>query len=89
MGRRHAKASIHTTSIDAKRLPKAIQCILSNYRGARVSGIPEQAIPAVLARLAGAAVRAGHRSPVASNPARVYRQLPDALKQLDITPEGE
>jgi hypothetical protein len=74
-------------TIDAKRLPKAIQCILSNYRGARVRGIPEQAIPAVLSRLAGAAARAGHLSPVASNPAPVYRQLADALKQFDIKPE--
>jgi hypothetical protein len=76
-------------TIDAKRLPKAIQCILSNYRGARVRGIPEQSIPAVLARLADAAARAGHMSPVASNPAPVYRQLSDALKQLDIKPENE
>jgi GIY-YIG catalytic domain len=41
------------------------------------------------ARLAGAAARAGHLSPVASNPAPVYRQLADALKQLKITPESE
>jgi hypothetical protein len=75
-------------TIDAKRLPKAIQCILTNYRGARVSGIPEQSIPAVLARLAGAATRAGHLPPTALNTALVYRQLAAALKQLDITPEG-
>jgi hypothetical protein len=74
---------------DAKRLPKAIQCILSNYRGARVRGIPEESIPAVLARLAGAATRAGHLSPVASNPAPVYQQLAAALKQLDKTHGGE
>jgi hypothetical protein len=43
----------------------------------------------VLARLADAAARSGHLSPIASNPAPVYRQLSDALKQLDITPEGE
>jgi hypothetical protein len=72
-------------SIDAKRLPKAIQCILTNYRGARVSGIPEEAIPAVLARLARAAVHAGHMPPVASNPAPVYRQLAEALEQLGIS----
>lgn len=77
----------HDGTIDAKRLPRAIQCILTNYRDARVSGVPEQAIPAVLARLAGAANRAGHLSPVASNPAPVYRRLADALKQLGITPE--
>lgn len=77
-------ASIHT-----KRLPKAIQCILSNYRGARVGGIPEQAIPAVLTRLADAATRAGHMPPATPNPAKVYLQLAAALEQLDITPEGE
>ena len=43
----------------------------------------------MLARLAGAAARAGHLSPVASNPAAVYRQLADALKQLGVKPEGE
>ena len=75
-------------TIDARRLPKAIQCILSNYRGARVGGIPEQAIPAVLNRLADAATRAGHMPPAAPNPAPVYQQLAAALKQLDITPEG-
>jgi hypothetical protein len=78
----------HDGTIDTKRLPKAIQCILTNYRGARVSGIPEQAIPAVLARLAAAAARSGHLSPVASNPAPVYRRLAEALKQLGITPES-
>jgi hypothetical protein len=76
-------------TIDTKRLPKAIQCILTNYRGARVSGIPEESIPAVLTRLAGAAARAGHLSPVATNPAPVYRRLADALEQLGITPKAE
>ncbi len=41
------------------------------------------------ANLAGAATRAGHLPPVASNPAPVYRQLADALEQLKITPESE
>jgi hypothetical protein len=35
-------------AVDAERLPKAIQAILSNYRGEKVAGIPEEAIPAVL-----------------------------------------
>lgn len=79
----------HDGTIDTRRLPKAIQCILTNYRGARVSGIPEQAIPGVLARLAAAATRAGHLSPVASNPADVYRRLADAIKQLEPHPKAE
>lgn len=32
-------------SIDAKRLPKAIQALLSNYRGAKVTGIPSPPFP--------------------------------------------
>jgi len=70
--------------VDAKRLPKAIQAILSNYRGAKVSGIPEDAIPAVLARLAQAARQAGHMPPEACNPAAIYRQLAEALDQLGV-----
>ncbi len=69
-------------AVDAKRLPKAVQAILSNYRGAKVSGIPEEAIPAVLQRLAKAARQAGHMPPEACNPAPIYRQLADALEQL-------
>lgn len=69
-------------SVDAKRLPKAIQSILTNYRGAKVCGIPEEAIPAVLTRLAAAAEKSGHLSK--SNVAAVYRELIDALNQLGI-----
>lgn len=69
-------------AVDAKRLPKAVQAILSNYRGAKVSGIPEQAIPTVLARLARAARHVGHMPPEACNPAPIYRQLAEALEQL-------
>lgn len=74
-------------TIDAKRLPKAVQCILSNYRGAKVGGIPEQAISAVLQRLALAAQHAGHMPPEACNPAPVYRQLAAALEQLGLSSE--
>jgi hypothetical protein len=72
-------------TVDAKRLPKAVQAILSNYRGAKVSGIPEEAIPAALARLARAARQAGHMPPQACNPAPIYRQLVEALEQLGET----
>jgi hypothetical protein len=68
--------------VDAKRLPKAIQAILSNFRGVKVSGIPEDAIPAVLQRLARAARQAGHMPPEACNPAPIYRQLADTLEQF-------
>ena len=46
-------------SVDTSRLPKAAQAILSNYRGTKVSGIPEADIPEVLVRLPGAAARLG------------------------------
>jgi len=75
-------------AVDVKRLPKAVQAILSNYRGAKVSGIPEEAIPAVLARLARAARQAGHMPPEACNPAPVYRQLAEALDQLGLTADA-
>jgi len=75
-------------TVDAKRLPKAVQAILSNYRGAKVNGIPESSIPAVLGRLAQAARHAGHMPPEACNPAPIYRQLADALEQIDVLPNA-
>jgi ferredoxin-NADP reductase len=75
-------------AVDAKRLPKAVQAILSHYRGRKVSGIPEEAIPAVLARLARAARQAGHMPPEACNPAPIYRQLAEALEQLGVTADA-
>ena len=74
-------------SIDRSRLPKAIQAILSNYRGAKVSAIPESAIPDVLVRLARAAEELGHMPPRAVNPAPVYQQLASALNTLGVSPE--
>ena len=74
-------------SIDRARLPKAIQAILSNYRGTKVSAIPEQAIPDVLIRLARAADELGHMPPRAINPAPVYQQLASALNTLGVAEE--
>jgi hypothetical protein len=74
-------------TIDAKRLPKAIQAILSNYRGAKVTGIPEEAVCDVLTRLARAAAQGGHMPTQACNPAAIYKQLADALEQLRRTIE--
>jgi hypothetical protein len=74
-------------SVDTKRLPKAVQCILSNYRGAQVGGIPEAAIPAVLRRLAETAARAGHLPPETAHPAPVYQQLLQVLDQFAIVLE--
>src|SRR5439155_1149038 len=69
-------------SIDASRLPKAIQAILTNYRGATVHGIPEKAIPGVLARLEEAARQAGKMPDQSPETATVYHQLAEVLAQL-------
>jgi hypothetical protein len=69
-------------SIDLKRLPKAIQAILSNYRGTKVSGIPEDAIPDVLVRLARAASTLGKMPEQGGDTAQIYHQLDGVLEQL-------
>jgi len=70
-------------SVDARRLPKAIQAILSNYRGTQVGSIPEPAIPDVLVRLACAAHSLGKLPDQAGQAAPAYVQLAAALDQLD------
>lgn len=72
-------------SADLKRLPKAIQAILTNYRGARVEAIPEKAVADVLVRLACAAVAAGRMPHQGATTAPVYEQLAEALNQLGRT----
>jgi hypothetical protein len=67
---------------DLARLPKAIQAILSNYRGAHVSSVPESAIPEVLVTLARTASELGKLPANGSATARVYVQLQEALEQL-------
>lgn len=69
-------------SIDEKRLPKAIQAILSNYRGAKISSIPEQDIPAVLVRLAVGVESIGKMPYQRADTAEVYQQLAGVLEQL-------
>jgi hypothetical protein len=70
--------------VDAKRLPKAIQSLLSNYRGVKVNGIPECDMPGVLLRLARAAETEGHLPPRAVNPASAYRDLALVLEQQGL-----
>jgi len=72
-------------SVDTKRLPGAIGAILRNYRGTHVTSIPEEAIPAVLARLAEAANRAGKMPGQAPRPADAYVQLAAAMEQVGQT----
>jgi hypothetical protein len=68
-------------SIDLRRLPKAVQAILSNYRGVKVSGIPEADIPDVLVRLGCAAASLGKMPGQVGETAPVYHQLAEALDQ--------
>lgn len=67
---------------DLARFPKAIQAILSNYRGARVSSVPEPAIPEVLVILGRTARLLGKLPATTPGSARSYLQLQDALDQL-------
>jgi hypothetical protein len=69
---------------DERRLPKAIQALLSNYRGAKVTGIPECDLRNVLLRLAQAADAEGRMPPRAVAPAPVYMQLATVLDQLKL-----
>lgn len=66
---------------DLKRLPKALQSILSNFRGVKVS-IPREAIPDVLVRLGNAAAAAGKMPCQATPAAAVYVEAHRALDQL-------
>lgn len=69
-------------SVDTSRLPKAIQTIVSNYRGKGVKGIPEAAIPDVLVRLGIAAQSIGKLPGQDASTAPVYVALAKALDQL-------
>jgi hypothetical protein len=69
-------------TVDPRRLPKAIQAILTNYRGAQVKAIPERAIPDVLVRLARAASSLGKMPHQCGDAAAIYRELREALEQV-------
>jgi hypothetical protein len=76
-------------SVDDRRLPKAIQAILRDYRGEQVR-LPEDQVPGVLARLAAAAARQGRMPHQDPTPAAIYQALAGTLAQLglhvDVTP---
>ena len=68
-------------TIDPKRLPKAIQSLLTNYRGTKVKGIPESAAKSVLLTLAAAPERSG-KMPANGRPASgIYANLAHYLQQ--------
>lgn len=69
-------------SVDERRLPKAIQSVLRDYRGEQVR-LPEEQVPGVLARLASAATRQGRMPHQDPTPAMIYLALRDSLRQMD------
>jgi hypothetical protein len=66
---------------DTKRLPKAIQSILSNYRGAKVD-IPREQVGDVLVRLAIAAAILRKLPCQCTEPSPAYVEAHQALEQL-------
>ena len=68
-------------SVDLKRLPAAIQAVLTSYRGKKVSGIADDRLPDVLVRLGHAAAQAGKMPFQDPKAAAVYRWLQTALEQ--------
>ena len=75
--------------LDMSRLPKAIQAVLTNYRGVKVSTIPGHAIPDVLVTLGRAARSAGKMPGQTGDAAPVYVGLEQALRQFGRLGEVE
>ena len=73
--------------VDRRRLPIAIQAVLSTYRG-RKARIPEAALPEVLTTLGRAAAEIGKLAPRAAHAGPVYRELADALEQRGLLDEA-
>lgn len=72
---------LETGAPDTRRLPKAIQSILSNYRGAKVS-IPREAVADVLVRLAIAAATLRKLPCQGMDASPAYVEAHHALEQL-------
>lgn len=72
---------LETGTPDTRRLPKAIQSILSNYRGTKVS-IPREAVADVLVRLATAAATLRKLPCQCVEPSPAYVEAHHALEQL-------
>jgi len=70
-------------SVDDRRLPKAIQSVLRDYRGEQVH-LPEEQVPAVLTQLASAAARQGRMPHQDPTPAAIYQALQDTLGQMGL-----
>jgi hypothetical protein len=73
---------LETGSPDTRRLPKAIQALFSNYRGAQVKAIPREAVPDVLVRLAIAAATLRKLPCQCPDPTPAYALAHHALEQF-------
>ena len=71
-------------SVNIKRLPGAVQCVVTNFRGLQVKTIPEKDIPSVLLKLGKAAKSVGKLDPENPKMANCYKQLYNAVVQLNI-----
>ncbi|NGX64067.1 MAG: hypothetical protein KR126chlam6_01491 [Candidatus Anoxychlamydiales bacterium] len=69
--------------VDEKRLPKAIGSIISNYRGAKVKGIPEKEIPPILKKLEKAARKLRKMPDQYFQTAKTYHYFAEVLKQFE------
>jgi hypothetical protein len=69
-------------SVNIKRLPSAVCCVVTNHRGVQVKGIPEKDIPNVILKLAKAAKSVGKLDPENPKMANCYRQLYNAIVQF-------
>lgn len=69
-------------NVDTRRLSGAVRCIITNYRGTNVKGVPHDAIPEVLKRLGEAAQQAGKMPSQNPKTADTYRQLSEILQVI-------
>lgn len=73
---------LESGAADEGHLSGAIRAVLTNYRGAHASSIPEAAVPEVLVRLGKAAAELRKLPGQTRSPLTSYQQLYDALYQL-------
>ncbi len=69
-------------SVNVARLPGAIGCVVTNFRGLQVKTIPEKEIPQVIIKLAKATKSVGKLNPDNPKMANCYKQLYNAVDQM-------
>ena len=69
-------------SVNIKRLPGAVECVVTNFRGLQIKTIPEENINEVLIKLAKASKSVGKLNPNNPKMANCYKQLYKAIDQI-------